>query len=56
MQARLFVLMAAMLIGTPVLAASAAPSLSQSFKRVDGAVVVVRTTERVLAGAALECA
>jgi len=42
--------MAALLTGAPVLAVSAAPSLSQSFKRIDGAVVVVRTTERVLAG------
>ena len=50
MRALVFVTLAALLMGAPALAASAAPSLSQSFKRVDSAVVVVRTTERVLAG------
>ncbi|RPH49172.1 MAG: trypsin [Lysobacterales bacterium] len=50
MHARVFVTLAAVLMGAPALAASAAPSLSQTFKRVGGAVVVVRTTERVLAG------
>ena len=50
MRALVFVALAALLMGAPALAGSAAPSLSQSFKRVDSAVVVVRTTERVLAG------
>lgn len=50
MRAIVLVALAALLPGTPSLAASPAPSLSQSFKRVDGAVVVVRTSERVLAG------
>jgi S1-C subfamily serine protease len=50
MRAIVFVALAALLMGAPALAASAAPSLSQSFKRVGDAVVVVRTTGRVLAG------
>src|SRR4030095_16056663 len=50
MRAIVFIALAALLPGTPTLAASTAPSLSQTFKRVDGAVVVVRTSERVLAG------
>ena len=50
MHTGVFVTLAALLMGAPALAASAAPSLSQSFKRVDSAVVVVRTSERVLAG------
>ena len=45
----MFVTLAALLMGAPALAVSAAPSLSQTFKRVGSAVVVVRTTERVLA-------
>jgi serine protease Do len=50
MRAIVFAALAALLMGAPALAASAAPSLSQSFKRVDSAVVVIRTSERVLAG------
>jgi serine protease Do len=50
MRAIVFIALAALLPGTATLAASPTPSLSQTFKRVDGAVVVVRTTERVLAG------
>ncbi len=50
MHTGVFATLAALLMGAPALAASAAPSLSQSFKRVDSAVVVVRTSERVLAG------
>ena len=50
MRAIVFVTLAALLVSAPALAASAAPSLSQSFKRVDSAVVVVRTSERLLAG------
>ena len=50
MRAIVLVGLAAVLMGAPALAASAAPSLSQTFKRVGDAVVVVRTTERVLAG------
>jgi S1-C subfamily serine protease len=50
MRAIVLAALAALLPGAPTLAASAAPSLSQSFKRVDSAVVIVRTTERVLAG------
>ena len=50
MHARMFVTLAAVLMGAPAIAASAVPSVSQAFKRVGGAVVVVRTTERVLAG------
>ena len=49
MHARVVVTLAAVLMSAPALAASAAPSLSQTFKRVGGAVVVVRTTERVAA-------
>jgi S1-C subfamily serine protease len=49
MHARVFVTLAAVLMSAPALASSAAPSLSQTFKRVGGAVVVVRTTERVAA-------
>ena len=50
MHARRLVTVAALLVAAPVFAASTAPSLSQTFKRVGNAVVVVRTTERVLAG------
>ena len=50
MRAVVFVTFAASLMGAPAIAASVAPSLSQSFKHVDDAVVVVRTSERVLAG------
>jgi len=44
-----FVALAALLQVTPTLAASTAPSLSQSLKRINGAVVVVRASERVAA-------
>jgi serine protease Do len=50
MHARVFVTLTAVLMSAPALAASGAASLSQTFKRVGGAVVVVRTTGRVLAG------
>jgi hypothetical protein len=41
MHARVVVTLAALLISAPALAGSTAPSLSQTFKRVGGAVVVV---------------
>ena len=44
MHARVLVTLATLLVSAPALAG---PSLSQTFKRVGGAVVVVRTTERV---------
>jgi serine protease Do len=50
MHARLFVTSVAVLMSTHAAAASAAHSVSQTFKRVGGAVVVVRTTGRVFAG------
>jgi len=50
MRAIVFETLATLLMAAPAIAASATPSLAQIFKRVDGSVVVVRTTERVLAG------
>jgi serine protease Do len=48
MHARVFVALTVVLLSAPALAAGpAAPSLSQTFKRVGDAVVVVRTIERV---------
>ena len=46
MHARILVTLTALLVSASALAG---PSLSQTFKRVGGAVVVVRTTERVAA-------
>lgn len=46
MHARVIVTLAALLMSVPALAGA---SLSQTFKRVGGAVVVVRTTERIAA-------
>ena len=45
----IIVVAALMLTGAQALAAAAPPALSQTFKRVGGAVVVVRTSERVIA-------
>ena len=47
MRARGLVTLIAVLVSAPAFAASAAPSVSQAFKRVGGAVVVVRTIEHV---------
>lgn len=49
MNARIVVTLAALLMSAPALPVSTAASLSETFKRVGGAVVVVRTTERVAA-------
>ena len=50
MHARVFVPLVAVLMNAPALAGGSAPSLSQTFKRVGGAVVVVRTSGHVFAG------
>jgi serine protease Do len=47
MHARIVVALAAVLISAPALAASAAATVSQAFKRVGGSVVVVRTIEHL---------
>ena len=47
MHARVLVKLIAVLVSAPAFAASAAPTVAQTFKRVGGAVVVVRTIERV---------
>jgi S1-C subfamily serine protease len=44
---RALLVLAALLIGVPAFAATPAPSLSETFKRVDAAVVVIRTSGRV---------
>ncbi len=47
MRAPGLVTLIAVLVSAPALAASAAPSVTQAFKRVGGAVVVVRTIEHI---------